>query len=159
MSSSNLTEALAQLKEALSQAEEPGRAVREAASDYGLHPALVERKFTEATGKSPAAWQDEDKANKARAADMATQAVLNAQARARRLAHDRWRVQGIHADLAGKLFTLRDGRQYAYVVYADDHPDWAIRAVRVQDGREVNFAKTYWVEIMEQIAPNARLVA
>lgn len=154
----NLIEALIQLRMALTEMEDPTGAVTEAATDYGLHPELVRRKFTEANGCAPDEWQRVHRANQERLASLRDASMQRAQDKARQIARDKWDVQGTAAELAGRVFKMGD-KKYAWIVYCDSPNDkWAIRALDTDTHRVVTLHRNDWVEIMAQIAPDVRVI-
>lgn len=154
----NLSEALTQLRISLIEGEDPLEAAAEAAADYGLHPDLVRRKFTEANGCAPDEWQHVHRANQARLASLKEASVRWAQDKARQIAHDKWDVRGTAAELAGRVFKKR-GKTYAWIVYCDSPTEkWAIRALDADTQRVVTMHRNDWVEIMAQIAPEVRVI-
>lgn len=146
---SNLGEALRQIKEALLDGEAAQAALREAAMEFGFNPALLARKWEEQHKCSPEQWLAQEHARLGALESLQRGAVIVAQARARSEAA-KWRMPEEMKALAGRLFTL--GRQrYAFVVKASDNPAWAIRAIRVEDERVVNFPLERWSEIEPQL--------
>lgn len=152
---SNLAEALLQLREALEEGQEPEAAAREAASDFGLNVVLLERKWVEQHHKDPASWQQDYQKRRESIEAMKAASVRVAQTKATELAA-KWLIPAPRQHMVGRIFKL--GRhEYAFAVFAADNPKWGIRAVRVLDGRIVNFSADRWKEIEAQLRQTIRV--
>ena len=151
----NLGEALGQIRQALVEGEEPVRAVREAAMDFGLNPDLLLRKWGEQHGCTPEEWRERHTQNVLALNAGRAAAVRAASAKAREAAK-KWLLPAPQTEMVGRLF--RHGKQeYAFAVFAMDNPRWAIRAVRVQDGRLVNLPAEAWRAIEPQLRQTVRV--
>ena len=158
VSAKAIADALSQVKDELRDGVPIDEAFAAAGEEFGLNPILLRRKFNESTGTEPAAWLAAIRATEKAALDSRDTSRRLVSDRARRLASERWNVTNTALDLAGRIFSI-NGREYAWVAYVADRPDTAIRAIEVATHREVFFNRARGDEILQQIAPNVRLVA
>ena len=150
-----LTDALKSIREALEDGEAPDRAVQEAATEFGLNPILIERKWGEQHGKDPASWQQDFLKRRETIDALKVASIRIAQTKAAQVA-EKWLIPAPRQHMVGRLFKL--GRlEYAFAVFAADNPRWGIRAVRVMDGRLVNFSADRWDEIEPQLQQTIRM--
>ena len=147
----NLGHALIDVRENLLRGEtDPEDVLVEAAEEYRLNPELLRRKWIEQYGCGLDEWLERQTENQQALVEMSAGARQAAQRKARELAAT-WLIPAPRQSMIGRLFKI--GRhEYAFAVFANDHPKWAIRAIRVLDGKLVNFRAERWKIVEPQIA-------
>lgn len=153
-----LEEALRQIKQALLEGCDSEECLAEASADYRLNPDFLRRKFSESNKLDMVAWRDHQHRLKEAAKEMAVRSREVAVSIAKRIASEKWKVSGANAEIAGRIFSMR-GKDYAYVVYGNDSPSYAIRAIDVVTHRIVNFPANKIEYIRKQIAPELSVAA
>lgn len=154
--SDNLECALQQIRQAMEEGDSPTAAIDEAATDYGFTPKLLRSRFTKSRGMPPEDYPEWHKLHQTLDIQRRDEQLQMAIDHARGVAHDKWTVAGLAADIVGRVFVWRR-HEYAWVGQSAANPAYAISAVRVDTCRVHNFPARCWVEIMAQIAPTIKI--
>lgn len=112
------------------------------AEEEGLNPILLERKFSESYGRSPAEYSAAPPAPLPTSTDLAAAEVQ------RWAAEYRMTAEG--AALVGRPF-LFQGERYLYVALQSGCPQWGLKAIRVKDAARRQLSRPAWDGIFAQL--------
>ena len=122
--------------------------------EFGLNHHLLLRKWEEQHGCGMAAWLEQRAVQRENLTTIKAGALRVAQEKAQAVAA-KWLLPAPQLEMVGRVFTVGTER-YAFTVFANDRPEWAIRAVRLSDARLVNFHADRWPAIEAQIKVRTR---
>lgn len=134
----SISQAVAQVRDAMLGGSTPTAAVAEAAHDFALHPALVLRKFQEQHDATPAGWLVLEKARKANLTRMGANAARNATQVAQQAAQaapveaGKYILPEWQQGLVGAEFEVAGGR-YFFVAYVSTNGKRRLVATRATD--------------------------
>lgn len=151
--------ALQELRDILRSPDGTGEGAEQAvltvAEEYELSPADVRRSWREKYGCAPIEFAEREAQSRKSLQTLQEASTLRAVTKAQTIARTRWQVQGMHAELAGRLFKLGD-QTYAFVVYVKDDPEHAVRAINIQTLRVDTLSIKHLDEIAGQLHPGLR---